>query len=295
MLNKNPIFAVGLSRGGSSIMLNILRSHPDVCSPRGETNQVFHGKPDESLRTRLSKISRYLPIMLRQHEHVFSPHNCHKRRALSPGSMEAIDRILFEDKLLATDDTQNRFRMEGVEYTVDEIRKARLLCKNLDGLVFTTRLFADMYPDATFFGLVRNGLAVCEGHIRRGRTAKAYGKLYARVCGQLLADAECPPNFHLMRYEDLTHKTLAAAQQIYELAGLDGSRVEKFRLVVGHRGDQGRTGGSADQMRWFGPKEFAATITPGIDEEQIRKLSQQDRDAFLREAEGTMRLLGYDT
>ena len=45
-------------------MLHILRSHPDVCSPRGETNQVFYGKPDEPFLTRLSKILRYVPIML---------------------------------------------------------------------------------------------------------------------------------------------------------------------------------------------------------------------------------------
>ena len=293
MLNKKPIFIVGLSRGGSSIILNVLRSHPGVCSPRGETNQVFYGKPDESLNTRVSKIFRYLPIMIRQREHLFSPHVHRKRRPLSPQNMEAIDRVLFREKLLAIDDTQNRYRAEGVEYTVEEIREARLLCKNLDGLVFTTPLFASMYPDATFFGLVRNGLAVCEAHIRRGISASAYGKLYAHVCGQLATDARRLPNFHVVRYEALTNETIDTAQQIFKLAGLDGNRVEKYRLVVGNEGDQQRTGGTASNLAWYSPQEFAETIATGIDEEQIRRLSPKDRDDFLKEAGNVMEILGY--
>jgi len=293
MLNKKPIFIAGLSRGGSSIILNILRSHPEVCSPRGETNQVFYGKPDESLRTRVSKIFRYAPIMFRQREHVFSPHNCHERRPLSPRNMEAIDRVLFREKLLATDATQNRYRAEGVEYTSEEIREARLLCKNLDGLIFTTPLFVSMYPDATFFGLVRNGLAVCEAHVRRGITARAYGKLYARVCGQLAADARRLPNFHLVRYENLANETIDTAQQVFQLAGLDGTRVEKFRLVVGNEGNQQRTGGTASDLAWYTPREFSETIATGIDEEQICRLSPHDRDDFLREAGDVMEILGY--
>lgn len=214
LLNRKPIFIVGLSRGGTSIMLHILRSHPDVCSPRGETNQVFYGKPDESIFGRIPKILRYVPIMLRQREHVFSPHSCRERRPLSARSMEIIDRILFFDKLLATDDTQNRYRAEGIENTQDEIRESRILCKSIDGMAFTTPLFASMYPDATFFGLVRNGLAVCEGHIRRGSTATSYGRLYANVCGQIIADTNRLPNFHLIRYEELTLNTLDTIEQV---------------------------------------------------------------------------------
>lgn len=291
--NRNPIFIVGLSRSGSSILLNILRSHPDVCSPRGETHQVFYGKPDEPLSTRLFKALRYLPIVLRQREHVFSLHNYRERRPLLPGSMALIDRVLFFEKLRATGVTQNRYRAEGVEYTVEQIRRSRLLCKNLDGLVFTTPLFAGMYPDATFFGLVRNGLAVCEGHVRRGRSAAAIGRRYARACGQILADARCLPNFHLVRYETLTRETLVTAGEIFELARLDGSQVRAFRLVVGHGGDEARTGGSADQLRWYTPGEFEETIASGVDDEQIRHIARRDRDDFLAEAGSVMEELGY--
>ena len=41
MKNKQPIFIAGLMLSGTNILLNLLRSHPYVCSPRGETFEVF--------------------------------------------------------------------------------------------------------------------------------------------------------------------------------------------------------------------------------------------------------------
>ena len=209
-------------------------------------------------------------------------------------SKKEIDRILYFDKLLATDVTQNRYRQEDVEYTESEIAGARLLCKNLDGLAFATPLFAEMYPDATFFGIVRNGLAVCEGHLRRGISARAYGKLYARVCSRILEDSNSIPNFNLIRYEQLTSDTLGTASLMFRLAGLDSSLVKRFRLVVGNEGDENRTGGTADELKWYAPQDFATMISPGVDEAQIGKVSVQDRAAFMKEAGDVMERLGYE-
>jgi Sulfotransferase family len=290
MLNRKPIFIVGFSRGGSSVILNILRSHPDVCSPRGETDEVFLGKGNEPISTRLSKRLGYTAILLLQREHVFSMRTLETRRPLSARSAQLIDQILYREKLLATGDTQNRFRSEGVEYTEDEIRAARLLLKNLDALAFTTPLFASMYPDATFFGLIRNGLAICESHVRRGESAAAYGRLYSKVCRQILADAERVSNFHLVRYEVLTNDVLAGTLDIYKRAHLDVTCVKKFRLVVG---TEGHTGGDAEHLRWYTPQEFSEVIRPSFDAKQIAKLSHRDRDDFLCEAGEIMEKLGY--
>jgi hypothetical protein len=80
---------------------------------------------------------------------------------------------------------------------------------------------------------------------------------------------------------------------VFQLAGLDDTRVEKFRLVVGNEGNQQRTGGTARNLAWYTPREFTETIATGVDEEQIRKLSPQDRDDFLKEAGNVMEILGY--
>ena len=290
MLNLKPIFISCLSRGGSSVLLNILRSHPDVCSPRGETHEVFIGKGDERFSTILMKRLAYLPIMLLQREHVFSARRFEIRRYFSSRASIIIDRVLFQEKMMATDATQNRFRAEDVKYTQQELAKTRLLCKNIDALVFLTPNFSRIYPDATFFGLVRNGLAICEGQVRRGKNAAAYGRRYALTCEQMLADAKRISDFHLLRYESLTEDTLGSASDIYRRANLDESQLEKFRLVVGA---DGRTGGDADRLRWYRADEFAAEIRPSFDDEQIGKLSQKDRNAFLHEAGSVMKKLGY--
>jgi len=60
MLNVKPIFIVGFQRGGTGILMNLLLSHPNVCTPRGETHQVFRGArnllPVEPLSTYFSKL-----------------------------------------------------------------------------------------------------------------------------------------------------------------------------------------------------------------------------------------------
>ena len=160
MLNRRPIFIVGFGRGGSNILLNILRSHPDVCSPRGETQQVFYGKSDESFRTRTAKLLRYAQVAIAQRQDVFSIRNLKPRREFCAFSQRTIDRVLFDDKCQALGQTQNLYKSEAVKYTPEEIRHSRLLCKNLNGLAFLTGEFAKMYPDAMFFGLVRNGFAI---------------------------------------------------------------------------------------------------------------------------------------
>ena len=84
-----------------------------------------------------------------------------------------------------------------------EIARRRLLCKNVNGVVFTTPLFQKMYPDATFIALVRNGLALCEGFVRRGWNARDFGILYDRVCRRMLEDARSVSNYNIVRFEDL--------------------------------------------------------------------------------------------
>ena len=54
---------VGFARGGTNLVLNLLRSHPDLASPRGETHEVFRGKASEPARVRRAKRWRYRPIV----------------------------------------------------------------------------------------------------------------------------------------------------------------------------------------------------------------------------------------
>lgn len=168
MLNKKPIFVVGFERGGTGILLNLLLSHPKVCKPEGETHEVFRGSrkifPAEPLFIYLKKILKYLPILITQKSDVMSIHLWETRREFSLKTMDRIDKIFYYSKLKAIGPTQNLFKNENETYTFEELRNCRIICKNLNGLIFLSENFYEMYRDATFIAIIRNGFALGAGH-----------------------------------------------------------------------------------------------------------------------------------
>ena len=89
-----------------------------------------------------------------------------------------------------------------------------------------------MYPDATFFGLIRDPVALYESHKRR-RIVKSLGefiKFYNVLANKMISDAESHQTYHIIRFEDLLREPAANAVRIYELAGLDPAKVSKLRF-----------------------------------------------------------------
>ena len=65
METETPIFVTGFSRGGTTILMNLLASHPDVCTV-GEIHQIFKGSNvlDSAWEIISKAITRDLPLML---------------------------------------------------------------------------------------------------------------------------------------------------------------------------------------------------------------------------------------
>jgi len=310
LLNQRPIFIVGFARGGSNILLNLLRSHVEVCSPRGETQQVFKGIRwhREWPWTILAKRARYRPIRRHEGGDIFDLEDWTPRRPWSADSQRRIDRILYFDKLKARSVNQNRFKSEGVLYSREELAASRLLCKNLNGLILLSPEFARMYPDATFIALIRNGLAICEGHIRRGYAADEIARQYRIGCEQILRDVEELPNYHVFRFEDLMAEPAAAFEAIYRCAGLDPSSVRQIRLedkpVITGSGERQLIRGHSrlrlfatrfrpKRLLWYGVDSFADHFHSAVNSHQIRRLDPQDRDTILRHCGTTLERLNY--
>ncbi len=282
MLNKNPIFVVAFARGGSNILFNFLISHPDVCTPRGEIQQVFKGMGGEGLRTRLAKRLRYVPMMLLERSDIFAVDNWQARTPFTPTTQRRIDRILFHDKIKARAPGQNLFKTEGERYSKEEIARSRLLCKNLNGLIFLSREFHRMYPDAVFIALVRNGLAVCEGHMRRGYDLTKIAESYERACQQMIQDAQELPRYHLLRYEDIIDAPTASFHRIIELAGLDADKVPKVRMETKQVIDAGGEhvyvhGTDQKQVVWYDVDELATHLRTDANANQINRLTDEQR------------------
>lgn len=310
MLNQKPIFIVGFARGGSNILLNLLRSHPGVCSPRGETHQVFKGIRwhREPPWTILAKRWRYRAIRRLEGRDVFDVDDWTPRPPFSPETRRRVDRILYEDKLKARSTNQNRFKSQGVPYTRDELAASRLLCKNLNGLIFLSEELSRMYPDATFVALVRNGLAVCEGHIRRGWEAERIARRYRDGAQRILEDAERLPGYHIFRFEDLLADPLGSLRAIYRAADLDLTEVRQIRLedkpVVTGSGERRLLHGGGPlalftgrfrpkRLLWYDVDTFAEHFDPGVNRHQIRRLAERDRDVVMHHCGETLARLGY--
>lgn len=298
MLNKRPVFIVAFAYGGSNILLNLLRSHPDLCSPRGELNEVFKGKLDEPLATRAAKCFRYLPCLLAEGRDIFDFNDWQPRKPLKAFTRRLVDRILFDEKLRARGESQNYYKEENVPYTAEEIRSSRLLSKNLDGLTFLTPEFSRMYPDATFFGLARNGFAVCEGHLRRGHALETIARNYEKGCRLMLEHARAIPRYHIVRYEDLISRPLETLKEIYRSSDLDIGRVKMVRLedkkVIGKGGEHEMSQpGEWKQMFWYGLEEFGRHFRLDANENQIRRLSEEQKETIRRCCPTSLKEFGY--
>ncbi len=284
------------------MLVNLCLSHPGACLSSGETHKVFKpGTPFDAGFLRIKKRVFYdWPIRLMVGQDIFDPHLLIPRKKVPDHVRRMIDRIFYEGRFLNKIPEQNLYRYEGVEYTDAQLAECRLVTKSLNGLVFLVSLFNEMYPDAVFIALVRNGLAICEGSLRRRYTAEEIGQEYRTVVQQMLENQRTMPNYHILRYEDMVGDTQSFVRTLYRHVDLDINEVPKFRLearpVTTPDGKHERMKGSYDrQLFWYELENIQQHFRSDVNESQIKKLPAGDRDRFLSIAGDMMERLGYST
>ena len=300
MVNNGPIFINGFSRGGTTMLANLIASHPGVCYI-GETHHAFkgHRHTDSTLRTVWKAVTRDFPATLRQREQVFSPRLIEPRREMNAAGLFRLRRVLDAERVSAQRHAvYSKYKSVGVPYSSAEISTARLLAKNVDGMVFTTDLLAAAYPNATFVGLHRDGFALCEGHLRRNRTAAESGARYRKIVDKMERDAASLSRYHFVRFEDLLADPLRTAERLFEELGMeikDASqvRMQRRRVMDSSGNHQTLDGGDEWSVEWMDWDDLRRYCKPNVNKNQISRLSRDDREAFLNEAGETMLRLGY--
>lgn len=284
------------------MLVNLCLSHPNACLSSGETHKVFKpGTPFDAGWLRVKKRLFYdWPIRLILGQDIFNPHLLVERKKVPAFVRSRIDRIFYEGRFLNRIPEQNMYRYEGVEYTTEQLAQCRLVTKSLNGLVYLVDLFREMYPDAVFIALARNGLAICEGSLRRRYTAEEIGTEYHTVVSRMLMYRDTMPNYHILRYEEMVSDTAAFTKKLYQLAGLDIGEVPKFRLearpVTTADGKHERLKGSYDrQLFWYELENIQQHVRSDVNENQIKKLPAEEKKKFLAIAGGMMEQLGYST
>ncbi len=164
-------------------------------------------------------------------------------------------------------------------------------------MIYATDAWKEMYRDATFFGLVRNGLALCEGHLRRGRSASEIGWRYQILVQKMLHDARTVPRYRLVRFEDLIAAPWETLRATCDFAGLDPHRIREIRMqarrVMDAEGNHRLDGRDEWDVEWLRIDELEGYFERNVDQNQIKRLSSADRAAFLKQASGAMQSLGY--
>ncbi len=294
MLNKNPIILNCFSRGGSNILWNILLSHPAVCSPIEETLQIFR------LDARAPRRAGLQAAWLTRQRVFFDQWNLRERAPISPHAQAFIDETLFHWKLKTLTDEEMRYKSGDALYTRPEVEHARLALKNNNGLLFLDERFHEMYPDATFFALVRDPLPLYESHKRHktpvSRSPEAFAAFYETIACRMLADAKRSPAHHLLRFEDLLRAPAESIRKVYALAGLDASLTPQVRFKA--KPHMQADGSHATRFTeglhyWFSYEDLPKLFEPEVNQYQVSKLAPGELEQLRAFTGGTRALLGY--
>jgi len=299
-MDQEPIFVTGFSRGGTTMLMNLLASHPQVCTV-GETHQLFKGSSilDSRNQVILKSLARDLPLILATRQDFLSPRNIRMRPTRSRFASWWIRRAFEASKRNSRHEHLNQYKSPTETYSQSEIDSSQMLAKNLDGTVLVSDLLRKIYPNCRFVGMTRHGLAVCEGHLRRGRTVAQVGEMYATVADKIIRDSQTLGNYQLVRFEDLIANPIETLDEIFVGLGLDPDLVDDVRLqerkLVAKDGQHRLRQDCAEwDVRWLSKADLPSEFDQDVNKRQIERLSAEDRREFLSYTEDVMEQLGYD-
>jgi len=286
MKHRRILVLNGLRRGGTSIVWNILESHPGICSPLEETGQLIYPE----LLTWLPELATKLVVRTTL------------TRSWAPSALvrhfdDDIQRVLWERKRSNLEDPDNKYKYEGEPYLPDEIDEALLCLKSVNLDTFLVDYFARFYENARFIGLIRNGYAILNGAMRRGDSAEKVGRDYRRVGQKMIQDERERSDYMLLKFEDVLAEPFEAAARLFEFAGVAPVRLDKLRLkskrVLSPDGQHEVRFGEEDRKYWFGPDQIWSILDKDVNKTQVDRLSSEDLHTFERHAGPVLDHFGY--
>lgn len=206
-----PIFIVGAPRSGTTLLQRMLRSHPNICSPTGESHFI---------------------IPLYKNQRKYSLDSPEGIKAVLE-EMRRISREFVEEDLhglvFDTDSLAKEFHEMGVKSVIDVI--TALFEKNMRGegkrrwaektpyYILHMETILELYPESQFIHIIRDGRDSALSMLKRRHDLKIYTvyqaahvwKKYVDT-GQKIGSSLPKDVYFELRYEDLIedpHKKLA--------------------------------------------------------------------------------------
>lgn len=298
MQTERPIFILGLQRGGTNQVLNILRSHPDTFWPKGEFHEVLRGRglrrdgPLVSARKWLA----YTPLRLRAGD-VLNPD-----RPPAPDAFAGAGGPWVQARLAASAQA-NRGTVRAYKAALvregfldaGRIRPDRLLVKLVNYNVGLAPELARLYPQAVFVGLMRDAFGVCEGQAVRGASLAAATDAYTYVGAQLMAMEAGGQRLRTFRFEDLLEDTEAVVREIYGFCGLDATAARGICLQNKERvhDDRGRIVGIDKEKAFYAFRDVGQHMKRDANAASASRLGAEVRAEIADRCAPVLRHFGY--
>lgn len=282
MNNEQVILVNGMQRGGTNVVWNLLQSHPRVVSPVLETGQIIYpawmarGGPGRRMKSVARRLIR----------NGFPPYLRH------------IDRKLYYWKMATLQDPHNKYRNEGEIYTKEELQRTILATKLVGKDIEVTPSLVNFFRESWVVSVIRNGLAVCEGWVRRGIPVEDAAVAYNEAINEILAQDRTLDRHMLVKFEDCLKDPFGELERLCMFTGIDPAAVDKIRIknkkTITSNGSHGLKPGTTEGGKvWVGRESIRDYLDPAVTDRQIGRLSDADRDAVIRLAGETMVRAGY--
>lgn len=293
MKNHKVIVITGFQRGGTNILWNILQSHPLVCSSNFETGEII----SQSYRFYSNNTISF--VIRRFKSGLYGLLN--KKSILNSSIVysigKGIDFLFYKYKIKTYKQPYNRFKFENELYNKKEIKNSVLCLKSVKRDVKLTNFLSRVYKNIFFIGLVRNGYALCESWIRRGKNAKECGIRYRDFCETMINDSKKIKNYSIVKFEDIMENPFNEASKLYEFTQLKPTSPEKLRFkvkkVLTGSGEHKIKYGKENAKYWFNRENVRDLLDPNINKIQLQKLSENDKKTFKKEAKDILDYFNY--
>ncbi|TGG95255.1 sulfotransferase [Natronospirillum operosum] len=278
--NNKVIIVNGMQRGGTNIVWNLLQSHPKIVSPGLETGELLF--PAWASNRLFKPLKAPLRLLLSEH---------------FPPLLKRLDRVLYENKMRTLQDDNNKYKNPKEIYTREELEDAALTAKSVGDDIFFTPAMSDYFPQAYVIYVVRNGLAVCEGWVRRGVTPSKAAHVYKKLMEEVVHQSNHLENHLIVNFEDCLSDPMGQAVRMYKFVGLDAKDVKHIRIkskkIIQDNGTHETDFAKAGQKIWLDPEGVKDYLDASITQRQIDRLSVRDKETIVRIIGPTMQKLGY--
>ncbi len=299
LTTTGPIFILGLQRGGTNQPLNIFRSHPATYWPQGEFHEPFRPRRSEWRRNPVGsamKCLRYAPIYATRGDVLNLDAPLDDPRPLRGFAGRALRAGLANSsRANAGKIASYKAMLRDGGFYLDDTAPDRMVVKVMNYNVGLVPDLMELYPDARFVGIIRDGRGVCEGQMARESSVEQATALYNQFGRWLIEYEAAGMPVRTWRFEDLLSDPWTTSLEMYDFCDLDADRTLGVMLQDKHRimDARDRITGIAKHDRLYLFSEMARHMRADANSTSLARLRTGDRSVIESRCGEVLRHFGY--